>query len=171
MWRGLLDTKIFYMLIIVQMFSTTAHAIFSTAFWKKHNLGSINTWSATSSIGAPTVRYGHTAVWTGSKMIVWGGYNGVVPPSDGGVYDPVDDSWTATSATGAPTARTNHTAVWTGSKMIVWGGANVAVGLNNGGVYEFSGNVMVWSLGPDGKADVAKSAKTDVNKDNVLSWQ
>ena len=50
--------------------------------------------------------------------------------------------------------------------------SSVGVGLiNNGGVYEFSGNVMVWSLGPDGKADVAKSAKTDVNKDNVLSWQ
>jgi prepilin-type N-terminal cleavage/methylation domain-containing protein len=37
--------------------------------------------------------------------------------------------------------------------------------------YQLSGNVMVWSLGPDGKADVSKKANTDVNKDNVLSWQ
>ena len=30
-----------------------------------------NTWTATSTINAPTGRYEHTAVWTGSEMIVW----------------------------------------------------------------------------------------------------
>ena len=33
-------------------------------------------WHATSTIGAPTGRYLHTAVWTGSRMIVWGGFDG-----------------------------------------------------------------------------------------------
>jgi N-acetylneuraminic acid mutarotase len=32
-----------------------------------------DTWTATATVGAPSVRYGHTAVWTGSRMIVWGG--------------------------------------------------------------------------------------------------
>ena len=32
-----------------------------------------NTWTATSTTNAPTARFGHTAVWTGSEMIVWGG--------------------------------------------------------------------------------------------------
>jgi hypothetical protein len=35
----------------------------------------------TSTAGAPTARYLHTAIWTASKMIVWGGLTG-------GLYDP-----------------------------------------------------------------------------------
>ena len=30
-------------------------------------------WGATSTINAPAGRVSHTAVWTGSEMIVWGG--------------------------------------------------------------------------------------------------
>ena len=63
-------------------------------------------WGATSTTNAPTARDGHTAVWTGSEMIVWGGGD----TSDnclntGGRYNPSTDSWTATSTTNAPTAR------------------------------------------------------------------
>src|SRR4030095_4494340 len=32
-------------------------------------------WETTSAVGAPGKRYGHTVVWTGSEMIVWGGCN------------------------------------------------------------------------------------------------
>ena len=32
-----------------------------------------DSWTATSTTNAPTARSGHTAVWTGSEMIVWGG--------------------------------------------------------------------------------------------------
>jgi hypothetical protein len=81
-------------------------------------------WTPTSTIGAPTARDSHAAVWTGSKMIVWGGYDGVpgVPSGTGGIYDPATETWTPTSTVGAPSGRAEHTAVWTGSKMIVWGG-------------------------------------------------
>src|SRR4030095_16684820 len=34
-----------------------------------------DSWTATSTTNAPTARTGHTAVWTGSEMIVWGGNN------------------------------------------------------------------------------------------------
>jgi type II secretory pathway pseudopilin PulG len=37
--------------------------------------------------------------------------------------------------------------------------------------FRFHGNVMVWSAGPDGKADPAVSANMGVNEDNILSWQ
>ena len=82
----------------------------------------------------------HTAVWTGSEMIVWGGsgISGVL--NTGGRYNPSTDSWTATSTTNAPSAREVHTAVWTGSEMIVWGGYAAASLLNTGGRYNPSTN-------------------------------
>jgi N-acetylneuraminic acid mutarotase len=89
-----------------------------------------DTWAPTSLTDAPDGRHGHTAVWTGSEMIVWGG-QGVGLLHTGGRYNPSTDSWKATSTTGAPDARSSHTAIWTGSEMIVWGGGN----LNTGGRY------------------------------------
>jgi N-acetylneuraminic acid mutarotase len=91
-----------------------------------------DTWTATTLTNAPSSRYQHTAVWTGSEMIVWGGLNGGAL-NTGGRYDPTTDSWTATSINNAPSARYDHTAVWTGSEMIVWGGTNN--NLNTGGRY------------------------------------
>jgi N-acetylneuraminic acid mutarotase len=85
-----------------------------------------DTWTPTSVTGTPAGRQEHTAVWTGSEMIVWGGDTGTPVFNTGGKYNPSTDSWTATSATGAPTARYGHTAVWTGTQMIVWGTAPVA---------------------------------------------
>ena len=32
-----------------------------------------DSWTATSTTNAPTARQAHTAVWTGSEMIIWGG--------------------------------------------------------------------------------------------------
>ncbi|MBK9139000.1 MAG: prepilin-type N-terminal cleavage/methylation domain-containing protein [Verrucomicrobia bacterium] len=37
--------------------------------------------------------------------------------------------------------------------------------------YEFTGTVMVWSLGPDRTANAGVRANAGVNKDNVLSWK
>jgi N-acetylneuraminic acid mutarotase len=82
-----------------------------------------DTWTATSVINAPLARVEHTAVWTGSEMIVWGGIDDSLNYlNSGGSYNPATDSWTVTSTTDAPTPRIAHTAVWTGSEMIVWGG-------------------------------------------------
>ncbi len=91
----------------------------------------IDAWAATSTVNAPTARDLHTAVWTGSEMIVWGGTNFGNYLNTGGRYNPSTDSWTATSTTSAPSARARHTAVWTGSEMIVWGGS----GDSSGGKY------------------------------------
>src|ERR1700757_3434423 len=94
-----------------------------------------DSWTATTTTNAPDARYNHTAVWTGSEMIVWGGTNGVSFLNTGGKYDPSTDSWTATSTTNAPDSRDFHTAVWTGSEMIVWGGYDNPNYLNTGGRY------------------------------------
>jgi len=94
-----------------------------------------DSWTATSTTSAPAARELHTAVWTGSEMIVWGGFNGSSVLNTGGRYNPGTDSWTATSTTSAPAARDFHTAVWTGSEMIVWGGTDGSSFLNTGGRY------------------------------------
>ena len=44
-------------------------------------------WKATS-VGPPEGRSGHTAVWTGSRMIVWGGHDTREGLTTGGVYAP-----------------------------------------------------------------------------------
>src|SRR5215831_5645109 len=95
-----------------------------------------DTWTSTSTTNAPDARYFHTAVWSGSEMIVWGGYDNFATYfNTGGRYNPSTDSWTATSTTNAPDARALHTAVWSGSEMIVWGGAAGATIFNTGGRY------------------------------------
>src|SRR5438105_733916 len=97
-----------------------------------------DSWAATSLTNAPEARYSHTAVWTGTNMIVWGGYGFIsgVPINTGGRYDPATDSWVATSLINPPDARSSHTAVATDSEMIVWGGYNInGAPLNTGGRY------------------------------------
>jgi len=81
-----------------------------------------DSWSNGSLYDVPDPRHSHTATWTGSEMIVWGGFNGGAYLNTGGRYNPATDSWTPTSVNGAPSGRSLHTAVWTGSTMIVWGG-------------------------------------------------
>src|SRR5882724_1761757 len=97
-----------------------------------------DSWLPGNTGGAPVPRQLHTAVWTGSEMIVWGGFNGA-GLSDGGRYNPVANTWIAVPVAGAPVARYNHTAVWTGTEMIVWGGNNGAT-LNDGGRYNPAAN-------------------------------
>src|SRR5215472_4464226 len=91
-----------------------------------------DTWTATP--GSPDGRVLHTAVWTGSEMIVWGGDDGSYL-NTGGRYNPATDTWTATSTINAPSPRASHSAVWTGSEMIVWGGFDDVDDMNTGGKY------------------------------------
>jgi N-acetylneuraminic acid mutarotase len=98
---------------------------------------STGSWTATSTTNAPDGRHSHAAVWTGTEMIVWGGFRlGTGILNTGGRYNPATDSWVATSTVNAPNARLRHTAVWTGSNMIVWGGDDNANDLNTGGRYD-----------------------------------
>jgi hypothetical protein len=63
-----------------------------------------DTWTPIAS-GPPAARVNHTAVWTGTEMIVWGGYDGTGGLASGRRYDPATDSWIPTSANSAPAAR------------------------------------------------------------------
>jgi hypothetical protein len=93
---------------------------------------STNSWMATSTgANVPAMSRMHTAVWSGTEMIVWGG-----GPNTGGRYNPPTDSWTSTSTgAGVPSARSNYTAVWTGAEMVIWGGYDGSF-LSTGGRYD-----------------------------------
>lgn len=103
-----------------------------------------DSWLPTSMMNAPSARAGHTAVWTGSQMIVWGGRSHTDQGSpraifnSGGRYDPASDNWTPTSVLGTPGGvLCCHTAVWTGNFMIVWGGlGEIWTSVNSGARYD-----------------------------------
>lgn len=97
-------------------------------------------WKAISETGAPTARHSHTAIWTGSKMIVWGGYSNNGLATGGGAYDPETDSWAPINESGEPSARVDHTALWTGKSMIIWGGRTDTQPTNSGALYSPADN-------------------------------
>ena len=71
-------------------------------------------------------RYGAQAVWTGSRLLVWGGQTGHAgskAPRTGLEYDPKSNRWSALPA--APPSLLKHAdpaVAWTGRELLVWGG-------------------------------------------------
>ena len=126
----------------------------------RYNPGT-DSWTATSTANAPAARYFHTAVWSGSKMIVWGGDDSMNSLNTGGRYNPSSDSWTATSTTGVPDARFYHTAVWTDSEMVVWGGVDfMFMSTNTGGRYDPA--IDSWTATSTSNAPTARDGHTAV---------
>ncbi|HYV30096.1 MAG TPA: hypothetical protein VEO53_03135, partial [Candidatus Binatia bacterium] len=91
-----------------------------------------------SRANGPGPRFGHSAVWTGTEMLVWGGGSVGVFLDDGGRYNPATDVWQPIAKGNAPAGRWFHQAVWTGTEMLVWGGRSsfyVEASRNDGGRY------------------------------------
>ncbi len=110
-----------------------------------------DTWFPMSSIGAPSARHMHSAIWTGLGMIVWGGTDDVhraTAMNDGGIYHPASDTWSPLVQNAPTAARQGHAAVWTGSQMMVWGGIRTNVVANDGALYDPS--TGQWSALVDG---------------------
>src|SRR5262249_17659660 len=78
-------------------------------------------WDNGSLDDTPEPRYSHTAVWTGTQMIVWGGIDSTRYHNNGNRYDPATDTWSPVSLAGAPAPRSGHAAGPTGKQMLVWG--------------------------------------------------
>ena len=82
-------------------------------------------------------RLGHSAVWTGTEVVVWGG-DPSSARSDGAAYDPASDTWRVL-ATAPVGGRYFHVAAWTGMEMLVWGGLDQARnGLGDGAAYDLA---------------------------------
>src|SRR5690349_264885 len=89
-----------------------------------------------SGQSSPSRREGHTAVWTGTEMLVWGGSGERGALWDGARYDPRTDAWKAMSTVGAPSPRSGHVAFWAGREMLIWGGQRGARFLSDGARYD-----------------------------------
>ena len=90
-----------------------------------------------ATTGSPAPRSRHTAIWTGDRMIIWGGISSQSQfYSDGFMYDPVGKSWTPISSVNAPTARERHSAVWTGTEMVIIAGRGGAGALSDAHAYD-----------------------------------
>ena len=84
-------------------------------------------------IGPLTPRGGHSVIWTGSEMIVWGGEadeDASTVFADGAAYDPSTETWRVLS-TAPLSGRRYHQAAWTGDTMLIVGG----VGKDDGAAY------------------------------------
>ncbi len=104
----------------------------------------LDAWTPMSTAGAPAGRKEHTAVWTGTEVVVWGGTTASASLNTGGRYRPLADTWAPTSTTaGVPSPRRSHTAVWSGTSMIVWGGVGSSAPLGDGARYDPATNA--WS--------------------------
>lgn len=97
----------------------------------------LGTWSVMSSVGAPSARREMQTAWTGSKVIVWGGFSSVTL-GDGKLYDPATDKWSNMAAITLPgytDNRTRFASIWTGTEFIVWGGTSGGISWNDGAAY------------------------------------
>ena len=106
-----------------------------------------NSWAATAPVGAPTARFGHAAVWTGSQMLVWGGETsagGFDSVPTGARYYPGTNTWSPISLVNVPSARHDHVGAWLGTFLAIWGGL---------GEYELDSGGRYVAVNPDGDAD------------------
>ena len=105
----------------------------------------------------------HSAVWTGTQMIVWGGQDRNDEEMDAGArYTPSGDTWASTSippGSGEPSERTDAATVWGGGRLMVWGGRSGATALRSGGVFRTGSG---WSSIPERGAPSARTGHTAV---------
>src|SRR2546430_964543 len=64
---------------------------------------------------SPGPRELHTAVWSGTEMLVWGGGTAGIFLNNGGRYNPATDTWRSITLSNAPSGRWVHGAAWTGT--------------------------------------------------------
>jgi len=95
-----------------------------------------------SKVGSPRSDLGNSTIWTGTRMIVFGGINTSSNQAyaTGASYDPVTDKWEPIAP--APFVRVLHTAVWDGQRMIVFGGQRDGASI----VHAYSPAANTWQI-------------------------
>lgn len=132
-------------------------------------------WSILSATSAPTARYRHVAVWTGSRMLIWGGVSGDgTYLTDGAIYNPDDGTWTSLNVTGAPSGRVDAVVVWTKKYWMIWGGRNSGgTALGDGAYYDpttAQWTTITTTAVPSARYGVTAVANTSDNNNAMLLY-
>jgi hypothetical protein len=110
-----------------------------------------NAWTAIAE-SPLSGRAGAGAVFTGTEIVVWGGYGeGQSALGDGAAYDPEADSWRmlpdAPIAPAIPVAT-----VWTGEEVVIWGSTDRSAASREGAAY--NPNTNEWRRLPEAPAAI-----------------
>jgi hypothetical protein len=124
----------------------------------------------TSDSKAPDARVDFSAVWTGTEMIVWGGYGPAAVFNTGGRYNPSTNTWLPVSTVNAPSPRARHSAVWTGFAMMIWGGTNTQGTYYNDGYFYDPGNDTWQQLPSFGAPTPRHMAFAQMTSNGVMIW-
>ena len=120
-------------------------------------------WNAVATVGAPPPRDGHVGLWTGGRLLIWGGRNSLGPIAGGALYDPTNNTWTALALPNPPAPRAQAAAVWGGDRLLLWGGDGTNGWLNTGAQLLFAnGAPTQWRTITTAGAPTARSGHTAV---------
>ena len=117
----------------------------------------------------PEARQGAAFVWTGTELLLWGGYDATTDSmtSDGYSFDPSTDGWRTLSP--APSALANARSVWTGEEAIFWGG-NDAEGNNRRGGVAYDPTGGTWRMLPPAPLRRAWGGVTVWTGNELIVW-
>lgn len=118
-----------------------------------------------------SARDGHSLVWTGSQLLVWGGTTGLEgagdPLADGAAYDPGQRTWQQLPEAPDP-GGSGHVAVWTGRRMLVAGGAREDTSHR---VLAYDPATRTWSVGTEAPFAIERdTSATAWTGDRLAVW-
>jgi len=173
--NALVKAALYHAMLTTAVKDAAGNALTTAFNWDFTTTADLWTSTAVNAL-TPPARTSHTAVWTGTEMIVWGGTDGVTTLNTGGRYDPTSPdatAWTATAdaaPSNVPPARTDHTAVWTGGEMIVWGGDLGGSNLTNSGGRYFTAT-NTWTATSTTFAPLPRNLHTAVwDGGTMIAW-
>jgi hypothetical protein len=121
-----------------------------------------NTWQTITTTGAPTNRIFPGVVYTGSKIVVWGG-NASTLSAVGGIYDITTGTWTPMSTTNAPTLVSVE-------PIMVWRAPYVYV-ISGNQTKRFDPNTNTWSdLSPTPVSFNGQKFDYDATTGKIYIW-
>jgi hypothetical protein len=78
-------------------------------------------WTNVTSVGAPSARRWAIGAWTGTEVVVWGGWSGADEGlSDGAIYDPAKDQWRPMAPNDAIRGASPRLSAWADGRLLVY---------------------------------------------------